>query len=128
MPYGPNLNASPPGVRVSDPADAENVRMRQAFEAMVAGMASLVPTKALLARRAWRGRLAWQELQDLLALQGRRDCKAWPERQALRDLLAQLDRWGLPEQQVHRDCKARRGCKAPKAHRVRRVRLALRVQ
>ena len=41
MPYGPNLNASPPGVRVSDPAEAETVRMRQAFEAMAAGMASL---------------------------------------------------------------------------------------
>ena len=41
MPYGPNLNANSPGARVSDPADAENVRMRQAFEAMAAGMASL---------------------------------------------------------------------------------------
>ena len=58
-----------------------------------------MPTKARLAPRAWQARLAWQELQDLLALQGRRDCKAWPERQVSRDLLAQLDPWGLPEQQ-----------------------------
>ena len=50
-----------------------------------------MPTKALLDQRAWRGRLAWQESQDLLALQGHRDCKAWPEWQVSRDLLAQQD-------------------------------------
>ena len=40
MPYGPPP-APPPGVRVSDPGDAETVRMRQAYEALAAGMTAM---------------------------------------------------------------------------------------
>ena len=71
-----------------------------------------MPTKALLARRAW---LAWQARQAL---------------QAWQDLLEQLDPQGLPdpqglaEQQVRRDCKAWLALTvklAPRAHKAHRV-------
>ena len=66
-----------------------------------------MPTKALLVQqvsRAWR---AWQESQDLLALQGRRDCKAWPEWQVSRDLLAQLALMVLLAPKVLKDSQVR---------------------